>query len=94
MTSSNTNSKARSSSIAYIFSREVFKRNCVLAVVVGCLLTIANQLDVLLTQPFSFRLGSKIFFNFLIPFVVSSTSTAWNRNSNQRPSDLRKIAQN
>jgi hypothetical protein len=94
MTSYNTNTKTQPGSIAYIFSREVFRRNCVLAVVVGCLLTIANQLDVLLSQPFSFRLGSKIVFNFLIPFVVSSTSTAWNRNSNKRPSDLRKTAQN
>jgi hypothetical protein len=66
----------------------------VLAGIVGCLLTIANQMDVLLAQLFSFRLGSKIFFNFLIPFVVSSTSTALNRNSNQMPNDPRKTAQN
>jgi hypothetical protein len=39
----------------------------------------ANQLDVLLAQPFSLRLGTKIFFNFLIPFVVSSTSALINR---------------
>ncbi len=94
MTSSSPNAKSRSGSIAYVFSREVFRRNCALAAVVGCLLTVANQLDVLLAQPFSFRLGTKILFNFLIPFVVSSTSAAWNRNSNQTPSDLRKTAQN
>ncbi len=81
MTSSNANSKAWSSSIAYIFRREVFRRNCVLAAVVGCLLTLANQLDVLLVQSFSFRLGTKILFNFLIPFAVSSTSTLINRKS-------------
>ncbi len=79
MTSSNANAKAWFGSIAYIFSREVFRRNCVLAAVVGCLLTIANQLDVLLVQPFTFRLGTKILFNFLIPFVVSSTSALINR---------------
>lgn len=74
MTSSSANDKSRSGSMSYVFSREVFRRNCVLAAVVGCLLTVANQLDVLLAQPFSFRLGTKIFFNFLIPFAVSSTS--------------------
>jgi hypothetical protein len=79
MTSSNANSKAWSGGIAYMFSREVFRRNCVLAAVVGCLLTVANQLDVLVAQPFSFRLGTKILFNFLIPFVVSSTSALINR---------------
>ncbi len=65
--------------LRYVFSPFVLKRNCVLAVIVGCLLTIANQLDVLLAQPFSFRLGTKIFFNFLVPFVVSSTSALLNR---------------
>jgi hypothetical protein len=79
MTSSNANAVSRSGSISYIFSREVFRRNCALAAVVGCLLTVANQLDVLLAQPFSFRLGTKILFNFLIPFAVSSTSALINR---------------
>ena len=65
--------------LRYVFSAIVFKRNCLLAVIVGCLLTLANQLDVLLAQPFSFRLGTKILFNFLIPFVVSSTSALLNR---------------
>lgn len=65
--------------LRYVFSPVVFKRNCLLATIVGCLLTFANQLDVLLAQPFSFRLGMKIFFNFLIPFVVSSTSALVSR---------------
>jgi hypothetical protein len=63
----------------YVFSSSVFRRNCLLTTIVGCLLTASNQLDVLLTQPFSFRMGTKIFFNFLIPFVVSSTSALINR---------------
>ena len=79
MISSNVNSKSLTRGIRYVFSREVFGRNCVLAAVVGCLLTIANQLDVLLAQPFSLRLGTKILFNFLIPFAVSSTSAPVNR---------------
>ncbi len=79
MDSSNENAKASSSAVRYVFSPGVFKRNCFLAAIVGCLLTIANQLDVLLAQPFSFRLGTKILFNFLIPFAVSSTSAVIHR---------------
>ncbi len=79
MASSIENVKAPSSAARYVFSPDVFKRNCLLAVIVGCLLTIANQLDVLLAKPFSFRLGTKILFNFLIPFAVSSTSALINR---------------
>lgn len=79
MTSLNENAKAPSNAIRYVFSPAVFKRNCLLAAIVGCLLTIANQLDVLLAQPFTARLGTKILFNFLIPFAVSSTSALINR---------------
>ncbi len=71
--------KARSGALRYVFSPAVFKRNCLLAAIVGCLLTIANQLDVLLAQPFTVRLGTKILLNFLIPFAVSSTSAFINR---------------
>ena len=70
--------------LRYVFSPIVFKRNCVLAAIVGCLLTLTNQLDVLLAPPFSFRLGTKILFNFLIPFVVSSTSVVLNRSDGHR----------
>lgn len=84
MTASSANVQPGPSGIAYVFSREVFWRNCSIAAVVGCLLTIANQLDVLLAQPFSFRLGTKIFFNFLIPFLVSSTSALLNRRDRLR----------
>ena len=56
----------------------MLKRNGLLAIVVGCLLTLTNQLDVLLTQPFTPLLAMKIFFNFLIPFDVSSAGAAIN----------------
>jgi hypothetical protein len=75
----NNDARSRSSVIRYVFSPAVFRRNCLLAAIVGLLLTIANQLDVMLAQPVSFRLGSKILFNFLIPFAVSSTSAVMNR---------------
>jgi hypothetical protein len=79
MNPSNENVKASSNAVRYAFSPDVFKRNCLVAAVVGCLLTMANQLDVILAQPFSFRLGTKILFNFLIPFAVSSTSAVIHR---------------
>ncbi len=79
MPAPNENAQAPSNAVLYVFSPAVFKRNCLLATIVGCLLTITNQLDVLLAQPFTFRLGTKILFNFLIPFAVSSTSILINR---------------
>ncbi|RMG54912.1 MAG: hypothetical protein D6723_03895 [Acidobacteria bacterium] len=69
------------SALGYIFQRRVLKRNLLVALVVGCLLTVANQFDVILSEPFTMRLGVKIFFNFLIPFTVSSVSAAINRTA-------------
>lgn len=65
--------------IQYVFKKDVFIRNGLMALVVGALLTLANQMDVMLTEPFSLRLGTKVCFNFLIPFLVSSVSAAINR---------------
>ena len=77
-TSSRANGSA--STLGYIFAGNVLRRNCLLALVVGCVLTATNQLDVLLGQPFTARLALKIVLNFVIPFVVSSTSAAVNRS--------------
>ena len=76
---SNQNLDAPAGVLRYVFSPAVLQRNGLLASLVGCLLTIANQLDVLLAQPFSLRLGTKILFNFLMPFAVSSISAGMNR---------------
>jgi putative flippase GtrA len=67
--------------LAYSFRGRVLKRNLIIALVVGIVLSVANQFDVLLTQPWTPRLGVKIFFNFLIPFVVSSASAWVNRQT-------------
>lgn len=79
MSSPGENSMAPSNALRYVFTPSVFKRNCILAAAVGCLLTVTNQLDVLLTQPFSLRLAAKIFLNFLIPFAVASASAVLHR---------------
>lgn len=65
--------------IRYAFRWQVFKRSSLLALVVGCLLTLTNQFDILLSQPFGFGLAMKIFFNFLIPFAVASAAAVMNR---------------
>jgi hypothetical protein len=65
--------------LRYVFSSGVLRRNLFIALVVGTLLSVANQLDVVLREPMNARLGLKIFFNFVIPFVVSSVSAALNR---------------
>lgn len=74
-------SAARLSALRYAFSRRVITRNCCIALVVGCVLTTVNQFDVLFSEPFTLLLGMKIFANFLIPFVVSSTSAVVNHVS-------------
>ena len=67
--------------LSYVFGRRVLKRSLTIALVVGCVLTVANQLDVILTQPWTLRLGIKIGFNFLVPFIVASASAWYNRHT-------------
>jgi hypothetical protein len=69
------------SALRYIFTVEVMRRNALIAAVVGCVLTAANHWDALMREPPNAKLGAKIFANFLIPFIVSSTSAALNRRA-------------
>jgi hypothetical protein len=50
-----------------------------IALIVGSLLTVANQYDVRWRGPIPATLLVKICFNFVIPFVVSSVSAYANR---------------
>jgi len=79
MSDTTTRANSGPSNLRYICTSGVLRRNILLALIVGCLLTLTNQLDVLLSQPFTVRLGLKILFNFVTPFAVSSTSAAVNR---------------
>ena len=65
----------------YVCSPSVFKRSLLIAVVVGLLLCIANQWDVLLRDPIGISVAIKLFLNYLIPFTVASVSALLNRNS-------------
>lgn len=62
---------------------KILRRNLMVALVVGCVLSIVNQFDLVLRGAFTGSLGMKVFFNFLIPFLVSSVSTAINLPSNR-----------
>jgi len=70
---------ARPGALQYVFSGSVLRRNVLIALVVGTLLTLANQLDVILRAPLHAGLFAKICFNFVIPFAVSSVSAHANR---------------
>ena len=67
--------------LQFVFSSGVCKRSLTIAVVVGTLLSVANQWDVLLRDPIGVGIGIKLFLNFLIPFTVASVSALLNRNS-------------
>ena len=53
--------------IQYAFSGRVFRRNLLIALIVGTLLTIANQFDVILRNPVHLSLLVKMCLNFAIP---------------------------
>ncbi len=67
------------SELSYVLRGRVLKRNALIALVVGCLLSLINQLDILISDTFTVLLGTKLLLNFLVPFVVSSLSSAINR---------------
>ncbi len=58
------------------FRRETVTRALKVAGVVGPILTTINQYDVLLRLDFSPRLFAKILLTFLVPYSVSSFSSA------------------
>ena len=60
----------------YWFRRETVLRAVKVAAVVGPILTVINQGDVLLNGPYSLRLFFKICLTFLVPYSVSSFSSA------------------
>jgi hypothetical protein len=58
------------------FRRETVARALKVAGIVGPILTVINQYDVLLSGNFSFHLFAKILLTFLVPYSVSSFSSA------------------
>jgi hypothetical protein len=60
----------------YWFMKETVVRACKVAAIVGPILTAINQYDVLLRGDFSFYLFLKILLTFVVPYSVSSFSSA------------------
>jgi len=60
----------------YWFRRETVLRALKVAAVVGPILTVINQYDILFSGNFSARLWCKILLTFLVPYSVSSFSSA------------------
>ena len=58
------------------FRRETVGRALKVACTVGPILTVINQYDLLLNLEFSAQLGFKIVLTFLVPYSVSSYSSA------------------
>jgi hypothetical protein len=72
---------AGGSALSYVLCGRVLKRNALITMVVGCLLSLINQSGILFSDPFTVPLATKLSLNFLVPFVVSSLSSAINRES-------------
>jgi hypothetical protein len=60
----------------YWFRRETVIRAVKVAAIVGPILTVINQGDVLLSGQYSPRVFLKILLTFLVPYAVSSFSSA------------------
>ena len=67
------------------FRRETVWRALKVASIVGPILTVINQYDLLLSLDFSARLGFKIALTFLVPYSVSSYSSARAYMDKERP---------
>lgn len=64
-----------------VLSKSVLKRNLAVALIVGCLLSVTNQLDALLAGNLPQCLYVKNALNFVIPFNLASVSAALNRRN-------------
>ena len=60
----------------YWFRRETVRRALTVAGIVGPILTVINQYDVLLRWELSLRFWMKVLLTFLVPYCVSSFSSA------------------
>ena len=65
--------------------RVVFRRCGTIALVVGTLLSLVNQGDLILARRFDRLLALRIFANYLIPFVVSNLGAMSSRPPREGP---------
>lgn len=65
--------------LAYAARPAVLRRSISIALIVGAVLSAANQGGLILRGPWTMGLFAKIVFNCLVPLIVSSVSAAANR---------------
>jgi hypothetical protein len=65
--------------VVYASRPATLRRSALIALIVGVLLSAANQGGIILRGPWTEGLFAKIVFNCLVPFIVSSVSAAANR---------------
>ena len=58
--------------LACCFQRPNLRRTCTIALVVGCVLTLINQGDVLVEGRATAGTAVKVVLNFCVPFIVSN----------------------
>ena len=73
--------------VYHLFRRETVVRAAKVAAIVGPILTLINQYDVLLSLDLSLRLFAKIGLTFLVPYSVSSFSSARAYMDNETAAD-------
>jgi putative flippase GtrA len=70
--------------VAYAFSGSLVKRNSLIALFVGCILSVINQYDALDRHVFTSKLALQLILNFMIPFTVLTVSALVNRGCQER----------
>jgi len=73
--------------LALAFERSVSRRAVKVAAVVGPILTVINQGDVLLHGPYSSRTWLKIALTFLVPYCVSTYASVQATRQLERSGD-------
>lgn len=79
LSSSQTRQNTSRGWVAYAFSGCLVKRNSLIALFVGCILSLINQYDALARHVFTSKLALQLILNFMIPFTVSTVSAVVNR---------------
>ena len=73
------------SALAVCFSRSSLRRTSLIALAVGCAITLVNQGDVLLSGDAHPWIAAKMALNFVIPFVTSNLGVLAHVRSGSRP---------
>ncbi len=65
--------------LRFLMKGPVLRRNLLIAVIVGSVLSTVNQMEFIVGGQITSRVLIKIVFNYLVPFTVASVSASLNR---------------